>query len=121
MSTSERIFGWLWLVIPVALLAHQVWVDVHTDFLSFGYYFAVWGGLLAISLCGAWFLIGMPGAKWVLRTAAVAVALYVALMGLVASSNAPFYSGHDFVFYGYVALVVAFCVATYFIAGHRAA
>jgi hypothetical protein len=121
MSASARIVGWLWLVVPLVLLTYQVWIGVHSEFLGFAYYFVVWGGLLALALCGGWFLIGMPAAKWVLRVAAIAVALFVALNGLIASSNAQFYGGHDFEFYGYIALAVAFCIATYLIAGRRAA
>jgi hypothetical protein len=120
MSTTARVIGWLWFVVPLALLVYQMWVDVHAEFLRFAYYFVVWGGLFVLALCGAWFLIGMPGAKWVLRTAAIAVALYVTLLGLIASSNAPFYDGHDFVLYACVALVVAFCAATCLVAGRRA-
>ncbi len=121
MARVSRVFGWVWLVVPLVLLAYAVWSAVHTEFLSFTYYFFVWGGLLALSLCGAWFLIGMPGAKWVLRFAALAVALYVVLNGLIAWGNAPYYGGHDFLLYGYLALVVAFCGASVYVAGHNAA
>src|SRR5262245_42728859 len=121
MATLVRVTGWLWFVIPLVLLAYEIWVGVHTDFISFGFYFAVWGGLLGLSLCGGWFLVGMPGAKWVLRVAVIAVALYVALLFLITSSNAPFYGGHDFLLYVYLGLVIAFCAASCFIAGRRAA
>ena len=121
MSLSARIVGWLWLVVPLLLLGYEVWIGVHSEFIGFAYYFVSWGGLLALTLCGAWFLIGMPGAKWVLRVAAIAVALFVGLNGLIAFSNAPFYAGHDFVLYGFLMLAVAFCVASYLIAGRRAA
>jgi hypothetical protein len=94
---------------------------MHSEFAGFAYYVAAWGGLLLLALCGVWFLIGMSGAKWVLRVAAVIVALFVVLIGLIAWSNAPFYGGHDVVFYVYLVLAVAFCAVTYFIAGRRGA
>ena len=121
MGKLVRIAGWLWFIVPLVLLSYVLWHDLHGEFLRFSYYFVVWGGLLAISGCGGWFLVGMPGAKSVLRVAATAVALYVILIFLIAWGNAPYYGGHDFVFYGYLWLLVALCAGSYFIAGHRAA
>jgi hypothetical protein len=68
MAPYARI-GWLWFVVPLTLLGYEMWDAIHTEFLGFGFYFVVWGGLLILTLCGAWFLLGMPGAKWVLRVA----------------------------------------------------
>jgi hypothetical protein len=51
----------------------------------------------------------------------LAVALYVILMFLIAWSNAPYYGGHDFLFYGYLWMVIALCGASYYIVGRRAA
>ena len=121
MSASARIVRWLWFVVPLLLVAYLAWNSAHSEFVSFAYYVVAWGGLLAVALCGAWFLVGMPGAKWVLRAAAVVVALLVVLNGLIAWSNAPFYGGHDVVLYNYLVLANVFCAVTYFIAGRRAA
>src|SRR4051812_34582186 len=121
MSPLARIVGWLWFVAPLVLLAYLAWVWIHSDFVGIAYYVAASGGLLVLALCGAWFLIGMSGAKWALRVAAVIVAFFVALNASIAFSNAPFYGGHDVAFYMCLVLAAAFCAVTYFIAGRRAA
>ena len=121
MRAVTRVVGWLWFVVPLALLSYVVWHDVHSEFIRFSYYLVVWGGLLALSGCGGWFLVGMPGAKSVLRVASTAVALYVMLNFLIAWSNAPHYGGHNFFLYSYLWLVIVFCVGSFFVAGRSAA
>lgn len=83
--------------------------------LSFGYYLAVWGYLLALALCGAWFLVGMRGAKWVLRAAALTVTLYTVLFGLHTEGDAPI------AVYVSLSAIVLFCMASIALAGRSAA
>jgi len=95
-------------------------MSVHQEFIRLSYYVVVWGFLLTLALCGFWFLVDGPGAKWVLRAAATVVALYVILMFLISSGDAPFYGGHDYSLYAYMAAGVAFCAFTFYVAGRRA-
>jgi hypothetical protein len=106
--------GWAWFLGPLFVLAVVAWRDLHAPFLNFGYYFAVWGGLLALSLCGGWFLVGIPGAKWMLRVAALLVMSYAGLVVLLSDGGAvPS-------FYWLSAAVIGFCAATFFLASRRA-
>lgn len=120
MGAARKVTAWIWLVGPVVLLVAHIWNSLQTDFISLGYYAVSWGALLILALCGFWFLVDGPGAKWLLRIAAALVALYVGLMFLISSGNAPFYGGHDYVMYAVMALAVAFCVFTVLVAGRHA-
>ena len=120
MGAARKLTGWIWLLWPLAFLVAHIWNSVHTDFISLSYYVVSWGSLLALALCGFWYLVNGPGAKWLLRVAAVLVALYVGLMFLISSGNAPFYGGHHYPMYAVMAAAVAFCVLTVFIAGKHA-
>jgi hypothetical protein len=107
--------GWVWLLGPLASITFQLWTDFHMPFLSFEYYIVSWSSLMFLALCGAWFLIGMPGAKWVLRAAAVLVALYTLLIALLTEGGA------SVAICASVAAILLFCVATIAIANRRAA
>jgi hypothetical protein len=120
VAKVRTVAGWIWLVVPLLLLVAHIWMSVRQEFISLSYYAVVWGSLLALSLCGFWFVIDGPGAKWLLRAAATVVALYVILMFLISSGNAPFYGGHNYFLYAYMAAGVAFCVFTFYVAGRRA-
>ncbi len=107
--------GWVWLIGPLALLVVQLWTDFHTPFLNFGYYIVSWTTLFFLALCGAWFLIGMPGAKRVLRAAAILVALYTLLIALLTEGGA------SATIYASFAAVLLCCGVTIAIANRRAA
>ena len=121
VNAAARTVGWIWFVAPLAILAYHVRASVRSSFISFEYYIVVWGALLAVAACGAWYLTGMPGAKWALRFAGALVGLFVMLNGLVSASNAPYYGGHDYVLYFCLALVIAFCMFTIAVAGRNVA
>jgi len=120
MGTARKIIGWIWLIGPLLLLVGHIWNSVQTDFVSLSYYAVSWGALLGLALCGFWFLVEGPGARWALGIAAVVVALYVGLMFLITSGNAPFYGGHDYLVYTVMAAGVAFCAFTMFVVGKHA-
>lgn len=107
--------GWVWLLGPLALFVFQLWTDIHAPFLNFEYYIVSWTSLLFLALCSAWFLIGMPGAKWVLRAAAILVALYTVLIALLTEGGA------SVAIYASFAAILLFCVATIALASRRAA
>jgi len=120
IAAARRATGWIWLLGPLLLLVWHFWLSIQNEFISVAYYAVAWGSLLVLALCGFWFLIGGPGAKWILRIAAVLVALYVGLLLVITSGNAPFYGGHDYVGYTFMTLGVAFCVFTILISGRHA-
>lgn len=119
MSKIRTVTGWIWLTVPLLLLVANIWVSVHEDFISLGYYVVVWGSLLLMSMCGFWFIIDGPGAKWALRAASTVVALYVILMFLISSGSAPFYGGHNNLLYAYMLAGVLFCIFSFYVAGRR--
>ena len=114
MKRTVLAFGWVWLLGPLGLLCVTIWNDVHSSFLSFGYYFVSWASLLFLAFCGAWFLIGLPGSNTVLRIAAVTVAIYAALLWFLTEGCAA-----QMVYAGLAALLT-FCGASFWVAGHRA-
>ena len=114
MRRLTTALGWVWFLGPLFVFAFVAWSDLHAPFLNFGYYFVVWGGLLGLSLCGGWFLVGMPGAKWALRVAALLVTLYAASIVLLSEGGAAPS------FYCLSAAVIGFCAVTFFLASRRA-
>ena len=119
-AIARAITGYVWLIAPLALLVYVLWSDLQRPFVNLSYYVVSWGSLLVLSLCGYWFLAKGPGAKWVLRLAALAVTLYLGLLFLVASSNAPYYGGHEYLAYALYGLIIAFCLFSVFMAGRHA-
>jgi hypothetical protein len=88
-----------------------------TLFSAFEQYMLLWGVLLALSFSGLCTLVHGRGHKWLLRGAAVVVALYLVLMFLI-SSDWAFHSGtHDYLLYSILATAFLFCVLTFVIAG----
>ena len=60
-AALRTVVGWVWLVGPLALLTFHIWHATQTDFIRLSYYVIVWGSLLALAVCGFWFLISGPG------------------------------------------------------------
>jgi hypothetical protein len=116
-TTLRAVVGWIWLAGPLALLAFHIWYSTQVSFIRLSYYVVVWGSLLALAVCGFWFLIYGPGAKWLLRAAAVAVTLFVALNFLIAWDYGGRQGNHDFLLYSVLAGVVAFCIVSIAVAG----
>jgi hypothetical protein len=120
MDTVRKVVGSIWLIVPLLFLAWHIWRSTQSDFVSLGYYAISWGSLAALALCGFWYLVAGPGAKWVLRVAGVLLALYLAALLVIAASNAPTYGGHDYLLYAAMSAGLAFCVLTYLVAGRHA-
>ena len=120
MGSARRITGWICLIAPLCLLGFHLWVDLRGAFVSFAYYIVSWGSLLALTLCGFWFVLDGPGAKWMLRVAATVTALYIALMFLITLGHAGHHGSHDYLFYTAMVAGVAFCAFTFFVAGKHA-
>jgi hypothetical protein len=116
-AALRTVVGWVWLAGSLALLTFHIWHATQTDFIRLSYYVIVWGSLNALAVCGFWFLIGGPGSKWLLRAAAIIVTLFIALNFLIAWDYGGRQGNHDFLLYGVLAAVVAFCVLSIAIAG----
>ena len=112
--------GFAWLVLPLLLLAYFIWSDLQNDFLTLGYYVVLWGSQVLLALCGFWFLVKGPGAKWILRVAATSVALYALLIFLIAFGEGRHSGGHNYLMYTAVAVVIAFCSFTFLVTGKHA-
>jgi hypothetical protein len=98
-------------------LVFHIWQSVHSEFVRFSYYAFVWCSLLALAVCGFWFLIGGPGGKWLLRAAAILVALFVLLNFLLAWGHGGAHGNYDYTLYATLAAIVAFCGVTVVVAG----
>ena len=120
MSRARLVTGWVWIVGPLIVLAWSIWDLAQKPFGPFSAYpqsFLLWAVLLGFMFAGFWGVIEGPGSKWLLRLAAVLVALYVVLMLLITSGHA-FHGGeHDYLSYGILAAIFLFCVFTFVVAG----
>jgi hypothetical protein len=118
MSPIVRFVGFIWTVGPICLLG--VVVSAEWRSADVGASLAAALPLLLLAYCGAHFLGGLPGAKWVLRAAACLV-LLVLVLGVAAELSWPnkFEPRNPFSVITEASLVV-FCILTVFIAGRRA-
>jgi hypothetical protein len=120
MTRLRLALGLVWIVVPLAFLAFDMYQETQRAFVSWTYYFALWGGLAVLALSGLYFLLAMPKATAVLRTTAVLVALYTSLGIAITVSNAPFYGGIDWFALSIPLGIVAFSIFSVLVAGRSA-
>jgi len=116
-ATTRIVVAWIWMIAPLGLLALHISQSMQTEFIRLSYYVVVWSSLLALAVCGFWFLIAGPGAKWLLRAAALLVALFVAINFLIAWDYGGAQGNHDLGLYSIMCAVVSFCALTAVVAG----
>lgn len=90
-ATTRIVVAWIWMIAPLGLLALHISQSMQTEFIRLSYYVVVWSSLLALAVCGFWFLIAWD---------------YGGAQG-----------NHDLGLYSIMCAVVSFCALTAVVAG----
>jgi FtsH-binding integral membrane protein len=112
MSRVRLTTGILWVVLPLIGFADLLIELNKNAFDNWPRFVPVFGAFLALTACGLYFLLGWPGAKWVLRVAATLSSVYV-LFGIMHSVD----HGPDWIALAFPIALVTFGVFSVAVAG----
>ena len=89
MTRLRLSVGILWVLWPLALLGFELYLLAERGFDNWPRWVPFHLVLVFISACGMYFLLGWPGAKWVLRAVGLVVALYLGATALIVGGHDP--------------------------------
>lgn len=89
MSRLRISVGIFWVLWPLAPGAFELFLLATGGFEDWPRWVPLQLVLLFISACGVYYLLGWPGAKWVLSVVAFLVAIYLGVAALIFGANDP--------------------------------